>query len=238
MNRIAILLLSILVPIGSALADSPIIPFKAEYATLRNGEEVARTMMEWSRNADTTWTLRTTTHGTSSLAKMAGLDVTEESVLRWNDGRPETIRYDFRQDLAFKKKRRHGEFDWRTGEVHMVDGKSDVRYGLVPDAIDRLALTIALASDLSRHARTFSYKVATKDAIEDVSYTSCGEVELKVPAGTFATRCLERVRTKRTATTWFAESKGWIPVQIEQVEGKGDTVTLRLISISRNGSGE
>ena len=238
MNRIAILLFSALVPTGSALADSPIAPFKAEYASLRNGKEVARTTIEWKRNADATWTLRTNTLGTSSLAKMAGLDVTEESVLRWKNDRPETIRYDFRQDVAFKNKHRHGEFDWNAGEVHMVDGKSDARFALVPYTVDRHALTIALASDLSRNVETFSYKVATKDAIEDVSYTPCGQVKLSVPAGRFSTRCLERVRTKRTSTSWFAESNSWIPVQIEQVESKGDTVTLQLVSISRNGSGE
>ncbi len=236
LNRIAILLLSALIPCGSALADSPIAPFKAEYASLRNGSEIARTTIEWKHNSDATWTLRTTTKGSSGLAKMAGLDVTEESVLRWNDGRPETIRYDFRQDVAFKNKHRHGEFDWKAGEVNMVDGKSDARFALVPYTIDRHALTIALAADLARHADSFNYKVATKDAIDDISYTACGEVKLEVPAGIFSTRCLERVREKRTATSWFAESNGWIPVQIEQVEKKGDTVTLKLVSVSRAGN--
>ena len=231
MNRIAILLPCLLLATGSALADSPIAAFKADYATLRNGTEIARTTIEWKRNADASWTLRTTTHGTSSLARMAGLDVAEESVLRWNDARPETIRYDFRQDMAFKNKHRHGEFDWNRAEVHMVEGKSDARYGLVPFTIDRHALNVALAADLARHAGTFDYKVATKDAIEDVRYTPCGEVRLTVPAGSFSTRCLERVRKKRTSTSWFAESNGWIPVQIEQVESKGDTITLRLVSI-------
>ncbi len=229
-NRIATLLLSVLVPAGCALADSPIAPFKAEYATLRNGHEIARTTIEWKRNGDASWTLRTTTRGTSSLAKMAGLDVAEESVLRWNGVRPETTRYDFRQDMAFKNKRRHGEFDWDAGEVHMVEGDSDARYGLVPFTIDRHALTIALAADLAGHADTFNYKVATKDAIDDVRYTPCGEVKLDVPAGSFSTRCLERVRKKRTSTSWFAAANGWIPVQIEQVERKGDTVTLQLLS--------
>ena len=36
----------------------------------------------------------------------------------------------------------------------------------------------------------------------------------------------------------FFKSNGWIPVQIEQVEKKGDTVTLRLLSISKAGNGE
>jgi hypothetical protein len=240
MNRPVLLLCSLLAT-GNAFADSsiaapsiatsPISPFKAEYATLRNGKELARTTIQLSRNADTTWTLRTTTTGTSTLARMAGLDVAEESVIRWVDGRPETLHYDFRQDVAFKNKRRHGEFDWEANAVHMVDGKNDARYGLVPYTVDRHALTLALASDLSRNATRFDYKVAMKDAIEDVRYTPCGNARLTVPAGTFATRCLERVRKKRTSTSWFDEAREWVPVQIEQVESKGDTVTLKLVSI-------
>ncbi|MCB1573339.1 MAG: hypothetical protein KDI80_05110, partial [Xanthomonadales bacterium] len=32
---------------------------------------------------------------------------------------------------------------------------------------------------------------------------------------------------------WFVGNNGWIPVQIEQVERKGDTVTLRLVSVEK-----
>ena len=233
MIRALALSLCALLP-ATALAQSPIAPFKAEYQTLRNGKELARTTIKLDENGDATTTLLTTTEGTSGLARLAGLEVTEESVVRWIEGRPETLHYDFRQDVAFKNRRRHGEFDWTTGQVHMVDGKSDARYALVPNAIDRHALTLALAADLSRNAERFDYKVAMKDAIEDVRYTRCGDdVELTVPAGTFSTRCLERVRAKRTSKIWFVGNNGWIPVKIEQVELKCDKMTLRLVSVEK-----
>jgi hypothetical protein len=219
---------------ASAWAQSPLTPFSAEYQTLRNGKELARTTLRLSDNGDSTWTLRTVTQGTSGLAKMAGLDVAEESTVRWVDGRPETLRYDFRQDVAFKSKHRHAEFDWEQERVHMVDGKSDVFYAWVPFSIDRHALTLALAADLSRKSNLFEYKVASRDEIEDVRYTRCGDrIEVTVPAGTFSTECLERVREKRTSKSWFDPAQNWLPVQIEQVERKGDTVTLRLLTIRR-----
>src|SRR5690606_16612935 len=93
------------------------------------------------------------------------------------------------------------------------------------------ALTLALAADLSRQATTFDYKVAMKDAIEDVRYLPCKDVTLRLPAGSFDTRCLERARSKRVSRSWFADASGWIPVRIEQVESKGDTVTLRLVKL-------
>jgi len=66
-----------------------------------------------------------------------------------------------------------------------------------------------------------------------VHYTTCGDRRVSVPAGDYVTVCLERVREKRTSTSWFAKSTGWIPVQIEQVEKKGDTVTLKLASLQQ-----
>lgn len=232
MNRHLIALL-VLGASGTAMATAPIAPFTAEYTATRNGSELGRTTIELRANADSTWTLRTTTVGTAGLARMAGLDVVEESTLRWRDGRVETVAYEFRQDAAMSKKRRRGEFDWSANEVRMIDGDSDVRYALVPGTVDRHALTLALISDLAGGDAAYDYKVAMKSEIEDIRYTDCGGTTLSVPAGEYAVRCLERKREKRTSTSWFAESIGWLPVQIEQVERKGDTITLKMVSLRR-----
>ncbi|MEO8010870.1 MAG: DUF3108 domain-containing protein [Dokdonella sp.] len=220
---------------GSAMAAAPIAPFTAEYSATRNGSELGRTTIQLRANEDSTWTLRTSTVGTSALARMAGLDVVEESRLRWRDGRIETLAYSFRQDAAMSKKRRRGEFNWNANEVRMIDGDSDASYALVPGTVDRHALTLALISDLVDGSSAYDYKVAMKSEIEDIRYTDCGDSTLSVPAGEYAVRCLERKREKRTSTSWFAESIGWLPVQIEQIERKGDTITLKMISLRRDG---
>ena len=136
---------------GPVLAEpSPLASFKAEYAAARNGKQLGRTTIELIDNRDDTWTLRTSTIGTAGLASLAGLDVVEESRLRWRDGRPETLAYDFRQKAALRSKRRHGEFDWAQREVRMVDGDSDARYALVDGTVDRHAVTVALVADLAK----------------------------------------------------------------------------------------
>ncbi len=33
---------------------------------------------------------------------------------------------------------------------------------------------------------------------------------------------------KRVARSWFSAKLGWLPVEIEQSEKKGDTITLKL----------
>ena len=231
MNRLIPLCLLALIP--AAVAEpSPVAAFKAEYAATRNGKTLGRTTIELVDNRDDTWTLRTTTVGTAGLASLAGLDVVEESRLRWRHGRPETLVYDYRQKAALRSKRRHGDFDWERGEVRMRDGDSDARYALVDGTVDRHAVTMALVADLVRGTTPAPYPVAAKNAIEEIRYTGCTDAQVSVPAGRYDTRCLERRRAKRTSTSWFAESAGWLPVRIEQVEKDG-TITLELVSLQK-----
>ncbi|MBN8480192.1 MAG: DUF3108 domain-containing protein [Xanthomonadales bacterium] len=218
---------------ASTTLAAPVAPFKAEYFASRNGKQLGQTTIELIDNRDATWTLRTTTVGTAGLASLVGLDVVEESRLRWTGGHPETLVYDFRQKAALRSKQRHADFDWERRIVHMRDGDHEARYALVDGAVDRHALTIALVADLARGVDPAPYKVAMKDAIEDIRYTDCGQAEVSVPAGRYATRCLERRREKRTSTSWFAARTGWLPVRIEQVEKDGETITLELVSLQR-----
>ena len=225
--------------LSSAIASAapppvPIKPFKAEYVALRNGKPLGETTIEWRANPDGTYTLRTSTKGTSGLARIAGLDVTEESTVRWRDGVPETMRYDFSQDAAFSSKERHADIDWDRKRVDMNDNDKHASYDTVPGMTDRHAVLLALANDLARHRDTFDYKVAMKDEIEDFRYEKLPDATLKVPAGSYDTVALQRTRGPRTSTTWFTEKSGWVPVQIEQLDAKKkETITLQLKSLKR-----
>ncbi len=218
----------------AAPTSAPIKPFRAEYVAMRDGKALGETTIEWRANADGTYTLRTSTKGTSGLAKLAGLDVTEESTLRWRDGVPETTRYDFQQDAAFSSKERHAEIDWVNNQVDMKDNDTRASYDTVPGMIDRHAVVLALANDLARHRDTFEYKVAMKDGVEDFRYEKLPNATLKVPAGSYDTVALQRKRGPRTSTTWFTEKSGWVPVQIEQFDAKKkETITLQLKTLKR-----
>jgi uncharacterized protein DUF3108 len=225
----AVLALAVATPVFAD--DAPLSPFRAEYAALRNGDAVGVTSLELSDNHDGTWTLRSETRGTSGLAKLAGIHIVESSRFRWHDGRPEAIEYDYRQDSAIKNRTRHAAF--ANGEVHVEEGGDSFHYAIVPGLVDRHAVTLAIAMDLKHGANAFDYKVAVKDHVEDMRYERGGSESLNVPAGTFDAVLMRRVGEpgtdrKRVARSWFSEKLGWLPVQIEQTEKKGDTITLRL----------
>jgi hypothetical protein len=229
--RPALLALSLAAP-GAAIADdAPLAPFHAEYDALRNGDALGKTTLELSDNRDGTWTLRSETRGTSGLAKLAGIHIVETSRFRWHDGRPEAIEYSYKQDSAIKNRTRHASF--ANGEVAVEEGGQTFRYAIVPGLIDRHAVTLAIATDLKRNAQAFDYKVAVKDHVEDMRYERGGNETLDVPAGKFETVLMRRVGEpgsdrKRVARSWFSEKLGWLPVEIEQSEKKGDTITLKL----------
>ncbi|HJT99089.1 MAG TPA: DUF3108 domain-containing protein [Rhodanobacteraceae bacterium] len=213
--------------------DAPPGPFRAEYEALRNGESLGRTTLELRDNHDGTWTLRSETRGTEGLAKIAGVHIVETSRFRWHEGRPQAIDYDYKQDSAIKQRTRHAAF--KGGEAEVEEGGETFRYGVVPGLIDRHAVTLAIAADLKHGAKTLDYKVAVRDHVEDMQYERAGTEKLAVPAGTYEAVLVKRVGEpgedrKRVARSWFAPSLGWLPVQIEQSEKKGDTITLRLAS--------
>jgi hypothetical protein len=219
---------------ATASADS-IKPFRGEYATLRNGSELGRTTLSLVDNHDGSWTLRSETVGTDGIAKLAGVHIVETSRFRWQNGRPQALAYDYKQDATFKQRTRHAEFDWKANEVRVNEGGSDFRYATVPGLIDRQAITLALAADLVRGADTFDYKVAVKDHVEDMRYERKEIESIAVPAGEYKAQLMQRVGEpgadrRRVARSWFAQSLGWMPVQIEQTESKGDTITLKLVS--------
>ena len=233
--KIPLVVAALLAFAAPALAAEAIKPFHAEYATLRNGDEVGRTMLDFGDNGDGSWTLRSETRGTSGLAKLAGIHIVETSRFRWKDGHPEALVYDYRQEGAFKERTRHADFDWDAREVRVSEGGKTFRYPIADGIIDRQAVTLALAADLVRNADAFDYEVAVKDRIEPIRYLRGAVETLKVPAGEYKAQLMQRdgepgTDRKRVARSWFAESLGWLPVQIEQTEKKGDTVTLRLVS--------
>lgn len=219
---------------ADAFADTaPLAPFRAEYVALRNGDALGRTSLALSDNGDGTWTLQSETRGTSGLAKLAGIHIVETSRFRWRDGRPEALEYSYKQDSAIRKRTRHAAFS--DGEAQVEESGKMFRYAIVPGLVDRHAVTLAIATDLKRRAHAFDYKVAVKDHVEDMRYERAGSETVNVPAGAFETILMRRVGEpgtdrKRVARSWFSEKLGWLPVEIEQSEKKGDTITLELAS--------
>ena len=77
-----------------ALALAMPAPYRASYDVLRNGERAGQTTVSLKSMGDGRAELHSSTNGSDGLAALTGASVDERSVLRWNQGVPETVSWD------------------------------------------------------------------------------------------------------------------------------------------------
>lgn len=215
-----------------AASAAPLQPFHADYQVLRNGNAVGRATLSLRDVGGGVWEFDSHTRGTSGMASLLGLDVTEKSTFRWHDGHPQGLSYHYNQSAAIKSRTRNIDFDWSNDTATVRDGKKAQVLTLLPDAIDRSLVTVALMADLQTQTQTMTYRVVHKDKVSDERYVQGGHESLDLPAGRIDAVRIERndASSQRHTISWFAPTRAWLPVKIEQVEKHGETVTLQLDS--------
>lgn len=221
-----------IVAAGVALGagPSPVAPFQAEYEVLRNGRELGRATLALRPAGDGTWEFSSQTKGTKGMAGLLGVDVVEKSTFRWRDGQPEGLHYSYAQEGAVKSRQRSTEFDWQSRAAQSRDGKNVWNAPLQTSAMDRNLVTVALMAQLKSGGRDLAFHVVDKDKVAEQRYVQGARETLSLPAGRIDAVRVDRQRAdnSRTTTSWFAPQRGWLPVQIEQVEKNGETITMRL----------
>jgi hypothetical protein len=233
--RPAGLLLLACAGLAGAAESPPLQPFQADYQVLRNGKELGHATLTLREAGNGSWEFSSQTKGTKGMASMLGLDVVEKSTFRWRDGLPEGLQYRYSQQAAIKSRERSTDFDWSTRQAVSHDGGNTSTASLQGTAMDRNLVTIALMAKLKTGAQDLAFPVVDKDHVSTQRYASGAHEALPLPAGTIEAVRVDRQRddSRRTTTSWFAPQRNWLPVQIEQVEKNGETITMRLAA-SRN----
>jgi len=220
---------------AAAAAPAPLAPFQADYVVLRNGKELGHATLTLREAQGGTWEFSNETRGTKGMASMLGLDIVEKSTFRWRDGLPEGLQYRYEQHAAIKSRKRSADFDWNAREARNSDGKNDWVAPLERSAMDRSVVTLAIMARLKAGSHDLTFPVVDKDRVAEQRYVQGAQEALSLPAGRFDAVRIERQRddASRTTISWFAPARGWLPVQIEQVEKNGETVTMQLASAPR-----
>ncbi len=213
-----------------AAAEVPVQAFELQFEVSRNGKPLGEASIKLSPAEGDTWAFQTHTRGTAGLASFAGVEIDEKSEFRWNQGRPETLRYAFDQKMRFKSKKRSLSIMPNPGRVSGRDGDGEYQLDYEAGLVDRNLVVLAMASDLARSAEQLEYRVADKRKIDTNIYRVAGQEKLKTVRGELDTLRVERVRTQsgRQTTTWIAPSLGYLPVRIRQIEEDGETMDMQL----------
>jgi hypothetical protein len=209
-------------------ASASLRPMTATYSVIRDGHTVGDANYALVANDDGSWTLRSQTRGSAGMAKLMGLDVREESTFRWQDGKPQGLHYDYKQDAAIKSKRREIDFDWRAQQARVRDNGKNFSYAIPAGTIDRSTVAVALGQALATGAHAATLPVAQKDHIEQQTFEARGEEKISVPAGSFEAIRIERTDAPGKARSWYAPNVTTLPLRVEQVQGDGSTIVMEL----------
>ena len=226
---LAALLLALAAPASTAAdgardAGTPA-PFERRYEVLRNGSPLGEATIALRRVDAATWELATVTRGTRGLAGLAGAAIDERSEFAWREGKPELLRYRYRQDVAFRTRER--ALDRNGGAIDSRDGERRHRLAFEPGTMDRHVVVLAIGADLARGADgVLRYRVADRDDVEWHRYRVAGRERV----GALDAIRVERLRDNpgRTTTSWLAPALDHAPVRIVQREADGETIEMRL----------
>lgn len=231
-SRIALSLLvvaSLLAPAAAALK-----PFRAEFEMFRDGKKLGVAVLTLQQTGAGRWQFDSVNEGTEGLAGVANVSIQESSQFVESESGLATQQYRFNQSMLFKKKQR--SVDVQGTRVHLDDGDKQYAFDLPTGGVlDRNIIVLALMQDVPTVSGDKDYPVADKREISTQKYRFGAVESVETPAGRFAAKRVDRIREQpgRTTTTWFAESIGWMPVRILQVEPDGESLELRL---SKTGS--
>jgi hypothetical protein len=217
-----------------ALAAMPA-PYSAKYDVLRNGERAAQATVDLKALGGGRAEFHSSTVGSEGLAAFTAASVEERSVLRWLEGKPESVSWDFRQKVAWKTRERSLSVDASAGRLDLRD--KDKRYSppYKPGVLDRHAVTVALMQDIAA-GRTgeLRYSVPDKDELQTWVFRIGGSEKMDTAMGAQRALRVERVRESgggRSTTLWLAQDHGYVPLRILQKEPDGETIDMRITSL-------
>ncbi len=235
--RASILLASLMSLAGLAHAAEPLQAYTAEYEVFRNDKPLGRGIVTLKPDGLGHWELTSVTEGTRGLASLAGIEIRERSIVDLQDGRLQTLAYEYRQSAGWKKRERSVAFDPAAKRILSRDRDREFTFDLTPGVLDRQAVSLALSRDVAAGKRDLlSYSVVDRDELESQTFRVGAEERVTTPAGTLAALRVERERSDargRKTTSWLGIEQGYIPVRVLQTEADGGSFEMRLVSVSR-----
>lgn len=230
--KIFLLWMALLAP---SLAAALPAPYTAHYEVRRNGERLGTATVSLKALGNGRFELKSSTVGSEGLAAIAGATIDERSIIRWTGQQPETVRYDYRQKLAWKTRERSMQVDATRRSIESRD--KDKRYSPPYRAgvLDRNAITLALMVDVAAgKTGDLEYQMPSKEDLETQVYRPAASERLGTALGAQRVVRVERIRESsngRTTTLWLGQDKRFIPLQILQKEPDGETIEMRITAI-------
>jgi hypothetical protein len=228
-----LLLLAALLPLA-AQAGAPK-PYTARYEVLRNGERMGEATIKFAALPNGRYDFSSRTRGSGGMAALLGVSIDERSILRWHDGRPETVAYSLSQKIGWKDKQRSLSVDAASGRITSTDKGQDIALPYSAGVLDRNAVSIALMQDLADGRQgDLDYTVAERREVQQHRYRTAGTSSVQTPMGAIDAVRVDRVRDSgggRSTQFWLSAEHGYVPVRMLQKEPDGESIEMRIVSL-------
>lgn len=232
MNRRLIPALALLATLVSATtqAATALVPFTANYSSSYGILRASGERMLDARE-DGSWAIE---HS----ARLLLVDVRERATFRINDGRVQSLSYQFTNPLSGNRNSSL-VFDWAKGVAADAERQSQVP--LRPDVFDKLSYQMQLKMDVCAAPEQFKsadYTVVDRDRLKTYRVTPVKEELLGTDLGPLRTLRLRQVRADKKddepTYIWLAVDWHCLLVRLDQMEN-GKALSLKITDAQVNG---
>lgn len=227
------LALSLLFVTGSLLtltaAAAPLPDFKASYRLEQHNLRIGTATLKLQMNKQGVYRYEFNSWPNRWVSWLVDIRLSESSRGRVTAGgiRPDEYLY---QRSGSRRREANLIFDWQsmTVENHVADShwEMDIPAG----TIDKLATQMGAMIALGRGAKNITFTVADGGTLKEYQYQIIGRETLDVPAGTFKTVKVTKLRKDIDQETiiWFAPALHYLPVRIWQRDSDDDEYRSEL----------
>ncbi|HEY1774303.1 MAG TPA: DUF3108 domain-containing protein [Gammaproteobacteria bacterium] len=217
---------------GAQAADSPLVPFHADFHLNRKGLGSGNLTFSLEKTADG-YAYKSDLH-TTGLAALAVREVTQTSSFRVVGGQLQAGTYDYKQTGNMTDSETI-QFNWdKKSALTDREGKPQQKSHIAPGMSDTQLINLVVAADVATGKLAPEYKFLDHSKVTTYSAKALPDAKLTLGNTTYDTKVVQLNDSSGdgTATVWLAPVLHYLPVQIHSVDSKSDvTMTMQDITL-------
>jgi hypothetical protein len=215
-----------------AAADLP--DFEAAFELHRDNQRIGTSTLSLSRDTDGRYLYESSSRSDSWVSWVLGDRLHESSRGHLDRTGIRPLEYHYDRHSGGRERTARLLFDWENLRVENRVAGSRWTMNIPADTLDKLASQLGMILALHRGDTDVTFNVADGGRLKEYRYRVIGKETLELPAGSFDTVKLAKLRKDRKRETyiWCAPVLNYIPVRILQREVDGTEYRSDLESFS------
>lgn len=216
------------------LYAAPLPDFEASYALMRGNLRIGTSTIALSTTADGRYLYESRSTPTRLVAWFLKdhLHETSRGTLNATAVRPDE--YHYQRSGGRKERKADLSFDWQRMTVENRVADSNWKMDILPGTLDKLVSQLTMMLALQQGKTDVSFNIADGGKLKEYRFRQVGRETLELPAGTFETVKITKLRKNRKRETyiWCAPALNYLPIRIWQREKDGSEYQSELETFS------